>query len=178
MMEYGIRMQFGADYIGILNFPVRQIVNQFLHSLRLFVEIHHCLRNIHEMMQLFKDSRPHQAGHKILVPVNFLYLFDIRRPLLIGIIQSRSMHVIPPLCDVLQNQMLFIMHREFSGQAFRPGKSDSPRILRVDNPRLQDWSVMQIKERASIDNFQEFILIHKAVRVASVYCLQKILFNC
>ena len=81
MMEDSIRLYVFADFFRILQFPIREVVDQLLGSFRLFVEIHQTVLDFLKVVALFKDAGSHKLGDKIFLPVNFFRFFYKRFPI-------------------------------------------------------------------------------------------------
>ena len=67
MMEDSIRFYVFADFFRILQFPIREVVDQLLGSFRLFVEIHQTVLDFLKVVALFKNAGSYKLGDKIVI---------------------------------------------------------------------------------------------------------------
>ena len=112
VVEQRVWLQICAYLFCIPQFPVGQALNQLVHFIRVFVEIHQAILNLKKMVTHLKDARSDDGGDILLAAVHFLRHSDIRLPVLLCIIEIRLLNVVSPVLNILDDNLIRGVDRE------------------------------------------------------------------
>ncbi|VTR66321.1 hypothetical protein DESC_480031 [Desulfosarcina cetonica] len=162
MVEQGVGLEISDRLLGIFDLIIDEVVDQLVHALRFFVQVHHGGFHAHEMVGHLKCSRSKEDAHELLLAVHGFGVLDGRFPALQAGFDGRCLHIVPPFSDILEHDVFGVVDREGTDLIFRPLKGHPP-FVDDRMPLLGPFS-----QRGFHDDFEKFILVDKPVGIAAL----------
>ena len=173
MVEQSVGLDVLADFGGKIQLKLGDDVENLVHLIRILVEGHQAVLNLHQIVALLENSGEHSGGNKVLVAVDLFSSLNEGLPDLGVIDDLRYLQVLLPLLDVLDDDLLGGVDGEGTGGSLRPGTGNTPGVHNVVLTRLGSGVV----DREAVGNLhgKSFILVHETIGVAAMNGLQKVL---
>ena len=131
MVEEGFRLHIFADFSGIIQLELGDHVDDFMHFVRILVEINQTVLDFQQVVALLKYARREIRGYKLLGAVDFLCHFNERLPFLRIVNHVRHLYIVAPVLDVLDDDFVRGMHREGTRGIFGVGFGNTPGIYHI-----------------------------------------------
>ena len=130
-MEQCVGMQVGADALGQFQFPVGQVLNQIVHLIGVFHIAHQSFLDGHQVMTLLEQAGRNEGS---LVSLGSVYcvihcLGGI--PQTLRELQGRSLYIVLPVLNVLQDDLVGSMYGEGTGNIGGEGVGNAPGVNHI-----------------------------------------------
>ena len=128
MVEDGVGMQLVADLLGQSQLVFGDGLDEVMHLVGVGHVVHQRLVDGAEVVALLKEAGGHKDGVVGNVAVNLLAhaLADV--PQLVGELERGHLHIVLPVLDVLDNDLLRGMYGEAAGRTLGPHVGDAPGV--------------------------------------------------
>ena len=176
MMEHGFRVYVLAELGRVIQLELGDHVDQFVHLVRVGVEVHHGVLDLTEIVALLEDAGSEVSGHELLFPVDLFSCLYEWLPLFGVVNDVGDLNIVSPVFNVLNDYLVFRVDGERSRSSFRPGLGNAPGVYHVVLAVL--GVRISLTERGTHYQSQIFVAVYESVRVAAVDSFKEILSDC
>ena len=173
VVEQCVRFDVFAELSRVVQLKLRDAVDQLVHFVRIFIESDETLLHAHQMVAHFKNAGCIERGRELLVPVDLFRFGDERLPFFGVVDDLRHLHIILPVLDVLDNDLVRRVNRERARRADGPGAGFAPC---VNDIFLAVFGITAAYTEGRTEQKGKcLILVDKAVGMSAMDGFQKIL---
>ena len=165
MSKDHIRLQSVHQQLYITDAVFGNVVNQFMHLIRILIKVGQGIFKAHQEVELFEDAGTHEPGNQPVISGLFPGIADIFIPAVLTVGSDiRRMDIVPPVRDILEHLQFLGCNRHRSGRVRREIDGRAPAVLgdSAADPAAPEETVDRVPQR----HVKGFVLFQLAFGLA------------